>query len=179
MTKLTSGLVVAGMAALSFLGCTREILGPNGQPLDFGNGGAAPGTGGSHPGTSGSGYDVSSSGCAPGVACVTTGSVYGVTTVGPTTGVTTNVSTGSTPQCGYYAIYGQLTEMSGTATSSTGGGVICDDLYGDQADHEWESDCTQDGCDCKYDYVTACSCTFPNHDGCNHNTCCPYPWGPH
>ena len=89
------------------------------------------------------------------------------------------VSTGTSPQCGYYAISGLLTEMSGTATSSSGGGVMCDDLYGDQAGHEWESDCTQDGCNCKYDYNTACSCTFPNHDGCNHNTCCPYPWGPH
>lgn len=74
---------------------------------------------------------------------------------------------------------GPLHEGSATAATSTGAGnevISCVHIEIDAANNEWESTCDHDGCDCRMNGMTLCSCSFGSPQSCSHDTCCPDPW---
>jgi hypothetical protein len=65
---------------------------------------------------------------------------------------------------------------STTAASTTGSGVTsCVFSVGDDASHVLTAECTQEGCTCKENGVTTCTCQNAAPSDCSFG-CCPAPW---
>ncbi|MFO0761671.1 MAG: hypothetical protein U0359_34835 [Byssovorax sp.] len=68
-----------------------------------------------------------------------------------------------------------------------GGGQCGDGTVCDSGGNQWQADCDEQGCRCKYNGKELCSCAFDmspcagaSPDDCcailNSSGCCPYPW---
>lgn len=83
-------------------------------------------------------------------------------------------SSNTTPLCATPTPVGSLEFCSGTQGSGAGD-VSCATISCDQDDNTWEADCNGQGCRCKYNGLTECTCASDNQCG-GGQSCCPAPF---
>ncbi len=94
-------------------------------------------------------------------------------------GASSSGSVGGSPVCATPAPVGALESCGGSSSGGAGAPISCVSILCDQADNEWESECTPTGCRCYYNSILQCSCT---HEGsgtlCTGSApaCCPAPF---